>query len=394
MPGLWVPDASGQFVKAKGLSVADITGRFQSAKNAWVADAAGQFQKCWPTGVSIGSFTVAKGVPSWQQIKVDWSGIAASKFELRLAGASTILYSGTGTSFTTNGVPGTKYSYTLRAYSAEGGYVDSPAVSVTLDALPAPANFRRTGGSSTYSDFAWNSVLGATSYELRDTLTAGQPTKWSGSGTSARESGLRASTTYERAVKSKLVAVLSGLSNKVRYTTPASSSSPPGSYTFGATRAVAWAPGRNNWRPDSDGIIHGNGDNWSSFNNGNQGTFFFYNVAAMQALFGRVTRCKIELHRDSAAGYSAPQTNHFVVHSFGSRPAGSPMGGLGASADSGSMAWGGSGVFDLPVAWGQALIDGLFGASGIAWGLVGGRYMRGPSLAGQGGQGKLTITIG
>jgi len=57
----------------------------------------------------------------------------------------------------------------------------------------------------------------------------------------------------------------------------------------------------------------------------------------------------------------------------------------------GSLGWGASAVIDLPVSWGQALIDNAYGISSVLWGGVAGRYMRGPQIA---AQGTLWITIG
>lgn len=393
MSALWVPTSTGQFVKASALWVANADGVFQPVKNAWSTDASGQYAKFWPAGVSAGTVTVDKGTPPYQKLVINWLGTGAAKYELRQSGSTTVLYSGTGTTYTFTGVPSTKYTFTVRAIALDGSFSDSAPVSATLDALPAPTNFRRTTGTSTSSTFAWNAVTAASNYEVVDTLVANTPTRWSGPGLLAVENSLHASTTYERAVRARLSTASSGLSNKVRYTTPAPSSSPAGTYEFRATRAVAWAPGRNAWRPDSDGIIHGNGDIWGA-SNGNQITLFFYDLNAIRALFGRVTRFKIRIRRDSSAGYSAPQANHFTAHTFASRPAGSPNSGLGAATNSGSLAWGKEGVFDLPVAWGQWMVDSYLNMGGIAWGGATNQYMRGAGLAGYADQGRLYITIG
>lgn len=392
MSGLWTPNTGGQYVLAKQLSVADATGTYRTAKNAWVSKADGSFAKVWPTNISITSFVAAKGTPSYQKVALSWSVGNADHVELRLAGSSTVLYSGAATSFIYTGSPTSKYSFTLRAIAADGSYTDSVPQTVTLDALPAPANFRKTAGAYNNSDWAWNPVTGATGYDVVDTL-AGNTVKGSVTGTTWHESSLSASTTYERAARSKLGAAVSAVSNKIRYTTPAASGSAPGTYDFRAVYAEAYSSNYGAWRGTGDGLVHGNGSQWGS-TYGVNSTLFFYDYNAIRALSGRVTRFKIRLKRDSTAGYSSPQTNHFMAHTWPNRPAGSPIGGLGAAADIGSLAWGQDATFDLPVAWGQWIVDGYLNMGGIAWGNVQGRYMRGVGLGSNADQGHIAITIG
>ena len=404
MTGLWVIDGTGTYQKANaGMWLADATGTWRPAQNGWIADANGQYQKFWPYSVAVSSFTAVKGSPSYDKVTLAWSAVNCSKIELYLAGASQPFFTSTATSGATavaggstsyTGVPGTRYSYMCRAYAADGSSVDSQPATLTLDALPAPTGFKRTGGTSTGIFWGWTAVPDATSYEVVDTLSSNAVKGSINAPTVAfAETGLHASSTYERAVRSKLSSATSALSNKVRYTTAANPGTAPGTYNFPATYAEAWSPGYQNWRGSGVGIVHGNGDNWGGAN-GNNVTMFFYNVAALRALSGRVTRFKIELHRDSTAGYSSAQSCHFIQHTAATRPAGNPGGYLGFGVDSGSLAWGDGAAIDLPVAVGQNLIDSTANISGIAWGYVGGRYMRGPSLAAQPAQGKLYITIG
>lgn len=398
MGGIWLPDAGGAYQPARQLYVADDNGAFRPAKAGWVADANGVFQPlALPGASSLGSFTAAKVSPTYRDVLVQWSisDSLVQTWALYLTGTANPIATGRVSDpefFTYSGTPGQKYGFQLRCYRADGTYADSSPATVTLDSLPAPANFRQSALSSTSSTWSWNGVTGATGYDLVDTLTAGAPVKWSGTGSSVAESGLAATTTYERAVRSKLAGVVSPVSNKIRYTTPKPAGPAAGTYQYPATAGAVWAPGRNAWRPASDGVIHGNGDVWGA-SNGNQGTVFLYGNRPWTALRGgRVTRFKIQIHRDSAAGYSSAQANRFWLHNYTVRPAGAP--GLYAALDAGSESWGDNNLIDLPIAWAQHMVDdGVVG--GIGWGFVGGRYMRGLGPAnGEPLQGKLLITIG
>lgn len=397
MTGLWTLDPSGQYVKStKGMWVADDSGTFQPVKNAWAAGADGTYLKVWPYVVAINDFSGVKGAagyPNYYALTLTWSVSNTDHVELRLAGSSSILYSGTASTMSFSGIPGTNYTFNLRAIAADGSYVDSPPVSVLLDSLPAPANFRRAGGTPTISTWAWNDVDQATKYEVVDTLAANAV---KGTITPPEDTflevGLTASTTYERAVRAKLSTATSPLSNKVRYTTPAPIASAPGTYDFKANYMEAWGA-ISGWRGAASGAMHGDGDNWGS-HNGVLVTMFFYTASQLAAVNGRVTRFKIRLKRDSSSGYSSPQGNHFFIHTALNRPSGSPVPALGGQTDVGSLAWGQESTFDLPVSWGQALLDGTYNSKGIAWGYVLARYMRGPTLAAYPDQGHLYITIG
>lgn len=399
MTGLFVPDGSGTYHKTGGgLWAADAGGTFQPVKNGWVADASGTYKKWWPFTVSVLTFTGVKSpsFPSYLFIHLAWTTFNATRIQLRLAGSSTVLADSNqvNNAFDFQGTPGSTYTFNLRAIAADGSFSDSDPVTVTLDPLPAPASFKRNSGNQTSSNWAWNPVDSADTYQIVDTLNAnavkgsvaGPATLWG-------ETGLTASTTYERAVRARLGTATSPISNKVRYTTPAVTGSAPGTYDFRATYAEAWAPGNSSWRGVGAGAIHGDGDNWGG-NNGPNATMFFYNLSAIRALSGRVTRFKIVLQRDSVAGFSSPQLNHFIAHTSPTRPAGDPVGFFGASTDTGSLAWGQEAAFDLPVAWGQWLIDAYLNMSGIVWGYVLARYMRGPALASFADQGHIYITIG
>lgn len=403
MTGLYAPslDGSGTYVKTtKGLWVADDTGTYRPARNAWASKDDGSFAKIWPYTVAINTFTGAPAVPSYSALTLNWDVSNADHIEIRYVGGTTVIFTGTSTTGSvtfTDCQPGYRYGFTLRVVGPDGSYTDSAPLYVTLSQLPAPANLRQTSLAYNSIGLAWNPVDGVDNYQVIDTLASGGPVKAqvAAPATTYVNTGLVAATTYERAVRATLNGAQSANSNKLRFTTPAAPGSAPGTYEFAANYAEAWAPGTQTWRGASNGILHGDGDNFFAGSRfGYQVTMFFYDLAAIRALSGRVTRFKIRIKRDSTVGYSSPQNNHFLVHTAATRPAGNPANYLGYNLDSGSLAWGQEGAFDLPVAWGQSLIDNYANVAGIAWGYCPARFMRGPSLASYPNQGRLYITIG
>jgi hypothetical protein len=392
MVKLAVADSTGTYKTAKGLWVVDSTGKYRPAKVGSVAIGDGSYHMGYTPGPAFSTVTLVKGSPSYQKAVLTWTAGGASTYKVFQQGSSTALYTGSGSTYTFTGAPATKYTFFVRAIAADGiTYTDSSPISIVLDALAAPANFRKTSGDWRSSVWAWNAVTGATSYDLVDTL-AGNAVKGNTSSTGLSEYPLNDSTTYERGVRAKLGSATSGVSNKIRYTTPAQPGPGAGTYTYNAnTQTDAWAPGYGVWRPTSDGIIHGNGDIWGGAN-GNQITFFFYgNRPWYTALHGgRCTRLKIQLKRDSSAGYSSAQACRFGLHNYTVRPGGAPL--AYSAIDAGSLSWGEEAAIDLPVSWGQAMID-TASIGGITWGFVPGRYMRGPAPAAYAPQGRLIFTI-
>lgn len=408
-----IPDETGEYKPAKGIWVAAADGSYKLARNGWVAVGNESYQQFWPTNTEIEAFTVTRGVRglrSWNSVTVSWTVFNASKIELRLVGVTKPVYSAVrpvltgraevdtvkiaswaGTTLT-GLVPGQTYRYQLTAYGADGSVL-SDIVSVTLDKLPAPANFKRTGGTAFGSYYTWSPVDGADGYEIVDTANPALPVKDAVTAPTGLETGQLANTAYSRAVRAKVGSVKSALSAKISYTTPKAAGSPLGMYAFHAVDFDVWAPGWQGWRGNGNGIIHGNGDNFGG-NNGDNATFFFYDVAAVRALSGRVTGFGVVLRRDSAAGYSAPQLSRWWLHTYTSRPGGAPAYTQNATVDSGWSAWGEEQLCFLPIGWGQALIDGAFDACGLVWGGVPARYQRGVGIQSYPAQGSLFLVLG
>lgn len=87
---------------------------------------------------------------------------------------------------------------------------------------------------------------------------------------------------------------------------------------------------------------------------------YFYGSSAFSALDGATcTRLRVTIYRDNHGGIAGPERVYIGPHVHASQPAGAPYFPKGAQ-NVGSLAWNGSGTFDLPVAWGQGLIDGIY----------------------------------
>lgn len=85
---------------------------------------------------------------------------------------------------------------------------------------------------------------------------------------------------------------------------------------------------------------------------------YFYGAGAFADLSGaRCTRARIKLHRDSGVGNSAATPMMLALHAHQTRPGGAPTFTTAATMV-GSLAWSSAATFDLPISWGQALIDG------------------------------------
>jgi hypothetical protein len=87
---------------------------------------------------------------------------------------------------------------------------------------------------------------------------------------------------------------------------------------------------------------------------------YFYGDTAFAALAGRTcTRLRIKIVRTGAGGLTGGTQQIIAPHAHGSQPANPPyfIPSFG-TVNAGSVAWSSSGTFDLPVSWGQALIDG------------------------------------
>jgi hypothetical protein len=85
---------------------------------------------------------------------------------------------------------------------------------------------------------------------------------------------------------------------------------------------------------------------------------YFYGSTAFASLNGkRCTRLRIRVSRKGSGGIAGAEGVYIAPHAHGSRPSGSPL-WRASARNVGSLAWGANGTFDLPVSWGQGLIDG------------------------------------
>lgn len=84
---------------------------------------------------------------------------------------------------------------------------------------------------------------------------------------------------------------------------------------------------------------------------------YFYGSAFGSLVGKRATRLRITITRASEAGPGGPEDVYIAPHVHASRPSGSPV-WKASAIKVGALSWGGTGTFDLPVAWGQGLIDG------------------------------------
>lgn len=93
---------------------------------------------------------------------------------------------------------------------------------------------------------------------------------------------------------------------------------------------------------------------------------FFYGSAA-DALRGRtVTRIRIQLSRRNDGGSAGPVPVYIAPHIHPTRPASEPV-FTARATQVGTLPRAGSGTFDLPVGWGQALANGTVKGFGTAY---------------------------
>lgn len=119
----------------------------------------------------------------------------------------------------------------MRTISATGSSADSAEVSASTPALPAaPTNLAVTGTTATHVSLSWDSVVGATSYQLRRSTSVGGPhTLMSGApGTTITDTTASPATTYCYVVVALSPAGTSGPSNEATGTTPAAVPVPTG----------------------------------------------------------------------------------------------------------------------------------------------------------------------
>ena len=87
---------------------------------------------------------------------------------------------------------------------------------------------------------------------------------------------------------------------------------------------------------------------------------YFYGAGAFTGLAGRTcTSLTIRLARTGSAGIAGGENIWLAPHTHDGIPAGAPYFPV-SPVNVGQLAWNGTGTFTLPVAWGQALIDGVY----------------------------------
>ena len=139
------------------------------------------------------------------QIDLSWSAVtSATSYNLKRSttqgGPYATLGSGlaSATFSDTGRTAGTEYFYVVSAVNAGGESVDSSEVDV-FTKPGSPTGLTATAASDTHIDLAWASVIGATTYNLKRSMTPGGPYATVGSGlTSAnhRDTGLSDGTEY------------------------------------------------------------------------------------------------------------------------------------------------------------------------------------------------------
>ena len=153
---------------------------FVTALNTTGESGASNEASATPGSIALGA-PVLKAVAGASQVALSWTAISgASGYVLYRrvgAGSFSVYQSGvTGASYTDTAVTaGTAYSYTVAAVNASGEGTVSNTVNATPGgALPgAPTLVARTYGSSV--SLAWNTVSGATSYNIyRATASGGE----------------------------------------------------------------------------------------------------------------------------------------------------------------------------------------------------------------------------
>lgn len=84
---------------------------------------------------------------------------------------------------------------------------------------------------------------------------------------------------------------------------------------------------------------------------------YFYGTPFSSLVGKKATRLRITIRRASSGGTGGAEDVWIAPHAHASRPSGSPV-WRASAVKVGSLSWGQSGTFDLPVSWGQGLIDG------------------------------------
>ncbi len=119
---------------------------------------------------------------------------------------------------------------------------------------------------------------------------------------------------------------------------------------------------------------------------------YFYGANAFVSLAGRTcTRIRIRLNRQGSGGSAGGTQQVIAPHVHPSQPADSPLFAT-TGVNVGALGWGSAGVFDLPVSWGQSIIDGTYSGFGHFLLAAGnGNYSLAVGKGGNGATGQITL---
>ncbi len=314
------------------------------------------------------------GASSWKDIVLSWGGTGTSWSVYRVNDATPI-YTGSATTLAITSAPSTRGDYELRT-TVGGTLYTSTIVTYTTD-LPTPRSLAFSAVTATTASLSWTAVAGATGYEIADVARSYAVVASPSSATLAM-TGLTPSTRYSRSVRTVYGSVKSAWSAPVTFFTSASTVATPGVFTFTPTTTYTWTAGRAGstdpaWLSTASDWYAGDGYSWGD-SRGVMTTYFFYGSPNQFTVHtgGTCTAIQVYVDRNGPTGDPGVVLSRWSLHSYYEKP-GSQPDEPAASTDVGQFSRGDHGWVDLPVNWGQQLIDGVY-AYGIAWGGTPERY--------------------
>ena len=181
-----------------------------------------------PTAITIAPTNVTASALDGLNIRIAWNAVqgAAGYHVFRsttLNGTYTPIGDTTATVFTDIGLmPNTTYYYRVAAYDADGTGPQSESASATTAAAPdAPQNLTAIAVGPTRIDTAWDTVAGATRYNVYRSITATGPYELVGltAAPSYTDVGVTPNTTYYYRVAAVAGDIQGALSNIAAATT-------------------------------------------------------------------------------------------------------------------------------------------------------------------------------
>jgi len=127
-----------------------------------------------------------------------------------------------------------------------------------------------------------------------------------------------------------------------------------GTDTFPAQDAISFRNGK--WRSDSGDVVQSDWGGWGD----NYGSWFYGNEPSNYLTGATITRLRIRVRRKSGGVYGA-QTVHFIRHNSRTRPGGN-VDYVSENVDAG-VDIGQTVDVDLPISWGQDIVDNGGGIS-------------------------------